>query len=216
MKSMTNKMKWGLLTVLFFGLTLASCEPYPGEDDYVTDQLSAFTAYDPAANFSKYSTYSLGETLAVVNDNDTVKVPWNRDSNTQALHDQIQANIEKYLGYSEDDLTPDIGVLVSVVERDNYIVSYNPWWWGYCDWYFWWPCGYYPYYPYPYPVIVGSYTVGTTNINMADLTNVGLLSNQQINILWTGIIRSLLTGTQTQTDFNNAIEDCFRQTKAFQ
>ncbi len=220
---MKSKLKWGILAILFSGIYFSSCESYPGEDDYVTEQLVSFTSYDTSVQFKgsgqKFSTYSLGDYIAYIqnkNDGsgkiDTVKVSWDYDENTRALKSQLQKNMNDYLKYTENNTNPDLGIPVSVAKIDNYVVGYNPWWWGGCDWYSWWPCPYYPYYPYSYPVIVGSYTVGTTTINMVDLTN--KTSNQK-NLVWTGVIRGLMTGTQSQADFNSAINDCFNQTLAF-
>lgn len=218
---MKRLFKFGFLSVVFSGLLFSACESYPGEDDYVTDQLAAFTAYDTSVKFKgtgkEFSSYSLGEGVVYINDNDTTFISWDNTGYPmlQNLKTQVQSEMTKYLGYTEETSGPvDMGISISIVKRDNYVVDYNPWWWD-CGWYsyWWWDCGWYPYYPYPYPVVVGSYTTGTTFINMIDLTD---NSSTQKKVVWTGVVRSLMTGTQTAADFNNAIDDCFKQTLAFQ
>jgi hypothetical protein len=218
-KCMKNKFKIGLTTILLSGLFFTACETYPDEDAYVYEQLASVTAYDTSVQFKgtgkRFNTYAIGENVIYVGDNDTTLIPKN-DPRVASFVSKIETKMEKYLGYQEitNGITnPDMGISITVLKLDNYIIDYyNPYWWD-CGYYYfyWWDCGYYPYYPYYYPTIVGSYTTGTVFVNMIDLTS----GSDKKDVVWSGVIRSLLTGTETDADVDSALEDCFSQTKAF-
>ncbi len=216
---MKNKFKIGLISILLSGLFFTSCETYPGEDDYVIEQLASITAYDATVPFKgagkRFSTYAIGENVVYVRDNDTVLVP-KTDPSVASFVSKIQNKMGQYLGYREitdGTTTPDMGIVITVLKTEDYVVDYyDPYWWdcGYY-YYYWWDCDYYPYYPYSYPTVVGSYSSGTAFINMIDMTG----GSNKKEVVWVGIIRSLLTGTQTDADLEQAVDDCFKQTKSF-
>lgn len=216
---MIHKFKIGLLSILFSGLFLTACAEYPDEDAYVYEQLASITAYDTSVKFKgtgrDFNTYAIGENVIYVGDNDTTLIPKD-DPKVASFISKIENKMKKYLNYQEitDRTTiPDLGIVVTVLKTDNYIVDYyNPYWWD-CGYYYfyWWDCGYYPYYPYYYPAVVGSYTTGTAFVNMIDMT----AGSDKKEVVWSGIIRSLLTGAETDADVDSALDDCFAQTKAF-
>lgn len=216
---MKKKFKFGLLSILFAGFCFTACDYYPGEDDYVTEQLASITAYDTSIQFkgqgAKFSNYALSPNVVYINDEDTIPYPIT-DSKVSSLVSKVENKMQKYLGYTQitDGTQPQLLVTITVLNTDNYIVDYyDPYWWD-CDYYdyYWWDCGYYPYYPYYYPTVVGYYSTGTVFITMADLTG----DSDKKEVVWSGAIRSLLTGTQTDADLDQAIDDCFKQTKSFQ
>jgi hypothetical protein len=216
---MKNKVKIGLLSILLSGLFFTACETYPDEDAYVYEQLASITAYDTSVQFKgtgkRFNTYAIGENVIYVKDNDTILIS-KEDPSVAPFVSKIEEKMEKYLGYQEitNRLSiPDMGIVITVLKLDNYIIDYyNPYWWD-CGYYYfyWWDCGYYPYYPYYYPTVVGSYTTGTAFVDMIDMTG----SADKKEVVWTGVIRSLLTGTETDADIDKALDDCFAQTKAF-
>ncbi len=210
---MKSKFKIGLLSVLFFGLTFTACESYPDYDDYVDEQLISVSAYSNNANFSQYSTYSISDTVAIVNNGDITKVlvTDTKYPYIQKYANQVKKNMEE-AGYTYKAVNPDLGVMLSLVKSTNTYVSYPWWWWEYCYW-FYWSCGYYPFYPYPYPVVVGGYSVGVLAMDVFDVKS---KADSKVSAVWTGVVRGLYTGNHSDSEIESAIDQCFEQTVPFQ
>ncbi len=208
---MNIKIRFGLYT-LFLVLFFTSCETYPDYDDYVTEQLVTITGYDESANFEDYNTFSVYDSIVIINDKSVLKVKVSSRPELQKLFNDVKSNVAD-LGYTyQEGNNADLGVIITLMETTTVVVS-NPWWWyGYCYWYFW-DCGYYPYYPYPYPVVVGEYSTGTVTMDMFDLKR---QSGTMQPVVWTGVVRGLVTGDHTDTEISSAISECFLQTIPFQ
>ncbi len=207
---MNIKIKFGLYT-LFLVLFFAACEAYPDYDDYVTEQLVTITGYDESANFNNYSTFSVYDSIVIINNKSVMKVKASSRPELQKLYDDVKNNVAD-LGYTyQEGNNADLGVIVTLMETTTVVVSYPWWWYNYCYWYFW-DCGYYPYYPYPYPVVVGEYNAGTVTMDMFDLKR---QSGTMKPALWTGVVRGLVTGDHTDAEISSAISECFSQTIPF-
>ncbi len=209
---MRKRIKTGLFAALFFGVTFTACESYPGYDDYVDEQFVSVSNYDQTKDFTGYKTFSIADTVAIVDNGTTTKVVLTNPQypQLQKFANEVKENLTD-AGFSYQGVNPDLGVMLSLVKNTNVTVSYPWWWWEYCSW-FYWDCGYYPYYPYPYPVVVGGYTVGVLAIDMFDRKN---QKDNKINAVWTGVVRGLYTGTHTDAQISDAIDQCFSQTPQF-
>ncbi len=147
---------------------------------YITD-------HDSTVDFSSYKTYSISDSVAVIDGNQSTKQLDEADA-------AYITAVKKYMdgmGYTQVTKNdhPDLGVDVShIINTSTGVVSY-PDYWGYYDYYydpFYWGYGGYDYYvPYAYDV----YTVreGALSIDLLDLKNAA--STNKINLVWTGVIR---------------------------
>ncbi len=209
---MKSRINIGILSVLFSVFFMTSCENYPGYDDYVDEQLVTVSSYNAKTNFTQYKTFSIADTVALV-DNGTVTKVAITDPKYPALQkyaEKVKSNLTE-AGFTYALLNPDLGVNLSLVKTTNTYVSYPWWWWEYCYWDYW-GCGYYPFYPYPYPVVVGGYSVGVLAMDMFDLKNI---TDNKVPAIWTGIVRGLYTGTHTDQEISAAIDQCFDQSAPF-
>ena len=147
---------------------------------YITD-------HDSTANFNNYKTYSISDSVAVINNG----------KSTRELTGVDQAYItavEKYMdqnGYTmvtkKDN--PDLGVDVSrIYNTTTGVISYGDYWGdygGYWDPYYWGYPGYGYYIPYAYSVY--QIQEGALSIDLLDLKNAS--AQNKINVIWTGLIR---------------------------
>ncbi len=147
---------------------------------YITD-------HDSSVNFSNYSTYSISDSVAVINNGSS-------SHESTAVGDAYIAAVKKYMsnaGYtlvSKND-NPDLGVDVThIINTSTGVISYRDYWdnySGYWDPYYWGYPDYGYYIPYAYSV----YKVkeGALSIDILDLKNAA--KNNNINVIWTGLIR---------------------------
>lgn len=209
---MKNIIRTGLLSILSV-LSFTACESYPGYDDYTTEQLVTISSYNTSANFNNYKTFNVYDSIIIINNNEVSKVRASSSSELQQLYNNVKNNLAEINGYTfQDSKNTDMGVFITLVKTTTIEISYPYWWNEYCYWYYW-DCGYYPYYPYSYPVVVGGYTTGTIIMDMFDLKE---QHGSKKTALWTGAVRGLMTGEHTDTEINNAIQECFEQTVPFQ
>jgi len=182
MKMMRSALFTGLLGVVV--LSGCSKDPLKGltQDEtriYITD-------HDSSVNFSTYKTYSISDSVAVINDNQSTKKRTDIDSAyITAVKKYMQQN-----GYVQVDKSqnPDIGVDVSRIYSTTGIINYydySDYYGGYYDPYYWGYGGYGYYMPYSYDVY--QITEGAIAVDMLDLKNAE--SHQKINFIWTGLIR---------------------------
>ena len=207
-----------LLFLSFIGLFaqfLVSC--YPGGADNVEEMDVAITNYDKNADFTKYTTFSLPDTIVYfVAKGETP----NHEFDAQIL--QLVKDNFTQLGYSyieptsEEDQQPSFIVTVSAFSNVNYYYGsdywYNYWgWYPGWNWYGWdWPY-FRPYYPWG-PVNVFSYRSGSIVIDMLDPSNVNESSNQ-VPVLWSGIADGIIAGSASsiQQRAEKQINQCFAQ-----
>lgn len=198
--TMHMKTKIGLL-LLGIGLIFSlSCTKYPPSSDRLLEDLVVVTQYDTKVDFDNYKTYSISPTITKISDNDTTQIT---GSDATAIINRIAQNMENRgfvkAGTGEK---PDFGIQVLYFEN-TYVYTYYYDWWGY------YPYWYY-YYPY-YPVYYSSYTSGLADIQLVDLKypNTG---NNSLSMRWNGYIRGLLTGSHSQSDILNSVDQAFTQT----
>ena len=145
------------------------------------------TNYDQAANFGSYRTYSISDSVAVINNGQASK--------QQTTTDIVYVNAVKAemnaRGYRQvtANASPDLAVNVNrIYNTSTGVIRYN----NYYDYYgsywdpFYYGFGGYGYYsPYSY----ATYTIreGAMSIDLLDLKNAK--TNNRITVVWTGLIR---------------------------
>lgn len=166
---------------------LNSCTKDPVAN--LTDEESRIyiTDHDSTTNFSNFKTYSISDSVAVIQDGKTEM----ELSDVDAAY--ISA-VKKYMnqaGYTlvSKDENPDFGVDVShIIQTSTGVISYGDYWGnygGYWDPYYWGYPGYGYYIPYAYSVY--QIRQGALAVDILDLKNAE--ANKNINIIWTGLIR---------------------------
>jgi hypothetical protein len=200
------KTKLGFL-ILGLGLVFTlSCSKYPPSSDRLLEDLAIVTQYDTKVNFNDYKTYSITNSITKITDKDTATMT---GPDATAVLSEIAKNMEER-GFTKPTGTdkPDLGINVVYFENTK-IYAYYP------DYYYWgypyYDYGYY--YPY-YPVYYTSYTAGTCDIDLIDLKNVA--PNNSLYLRWSAFIRGLLTGTHTDAEILNSIDQAFTQTPQLQ
>jgi hypothetical protein len=170
------------LSVIFVGCAKQPLDNISAEESriYITD-------HDSTVNFTNYKTYSISDSVAVIDNN----------KSTQQLNDVDSAYIlavKKYMQQAGYQLVtrkqnPDLGVNVNhIISTTTGVISYGDYWndyGGYWDPYYWGYPGYGYYVPYAY----STYQIreGAVSIDFLDLKNAS--ADKKINVIWTGLIR---------------------------
>lgn len=180
---------------LYFGYVLigvaifSSCAKDPLKNLSDADSRIYITNYDSTTNFNTFKTYSISDSVAVVN-NGVFKKAF-ADEAEAAIIQAVKDNMEQrgFLLVNKDN-APDIAVNVTrIVSIQTGIISY-PSYWGYYnnywDPYYWGYGGYDYYFPYS-SYAVYQISEGALSIDMIDLKDAG--SNKTIKGVWNGLIR---------------------------
>jgi hypothetical protein len=170
------------LSVIFVGCAKQPLDNISAEESriYIID-------HDSTVNFTNYKTYSISDSVAVIDNN----------KSTQQLNDVDSAYIlavKKYMQQAGYQLVtrkqnPDLGVNVNhIISTTTGVISYGDYWndyGGYWDPYYWGYPGYGYYVPYAY----STYQIreGAVSIDFLDLKNAS--ADKKINVIWTGLIR---------------------------
>jgi hypothetical protein len=174
----------GLVT---FSAFLISCTKDPVNNLTADESRIYITDHDSTVNFSNYNTYSISDSVAVIDNGNSSRELTDVDAA------YINA-VKKYMdaaGYqlvSKDD-NPDLGVDVNhIINTSTGVISYGDYWndySGYWDPYYWGYPDYGYYIPYAYSV----YQVkeGAISVDLLDLKNAP--AHDKINVIWTGLIR---------------------------
>lgn len=203
------KMRTGslLLLLALSGLFMTAC------NKQVTDKLNSeesriyITDYDSTKSFASYKTYSISDSVTLIQDNQSAKQMTASDA---AYVDAVK----KYMsaqGYTLVDRSanPDLGVNVSrVYNTTTGIISYPDYYGGYGSYYdpYYWGYGGYGYYT-PYSYGTYSITEGAVSIDILDLKNAA--TSNQIEVVWTGLIRG--QGLTTAASADSQIKALFDQ-----
>ncbi len=139
-------------------------------------------------NFSDYTTFSLADSVAVINNNqleERVRTDFDA-AFIDGIAAEMQARGFTRVGHGD---SPDLGITVSRIYNDyTGIIDYSNYWGGYSgywDPYYWG----YPGYDYYFPPLYGTYTVteGAVTIDMFDLKNAA--GTNQLRLMWSGLVR---------------------------
>ncbi|HEY0679098.1 MAG TPA: DUF4136 domain-containing protein [Chitinophagaceae bacterium] len=183
-------MKKQILTVAAFVMlaVLTGCVRDPLKDMSEEESRIYITNYDTAISYSNYSTFSIADSVAVIQNNQL------RSRERTQYDVQFVAAVTAALqqrGFTKVDNTqnPDLGVTISriintatgVVSYTDYGGYYNNYW----DPYYWGAPGY----GYYFPTYYGVYQVSESaiGIDIFDLKNKA--QNNVIRSVWSGLIR---------------------------
>ncbi len=182
MKMTGGKLIAGLLGVTVF---ISSCSKNPLNHLTTQETQIYITDHDSTANFSSYKTYSISDSVAVINNDQSYM-------DLTASDSAYIVAVKKYMqqdGYVlvNKNQNPDIGVDVNRIYNTTGVISYNDYYGYYGS--FWDPYWGYDGYGFgvPYAYEVYQITEGAMSVDMLDLKNAA--ANKKINLLWTGLIR---------------------------
>ncbi len=207
-------------TLAIFALfTATSCQLDPDMGE-LSDEYLVYTNYDPAADFSKYTTVFVPDSILLIQGKQTTTPQYWKDANAQQILNTFKSELQGR-GYTitNDKDAATLGVQVSYIQNITYFIDYiDPyWWWDYYPYYwdptYWGDWGYW-YYPYP---VVYTYATGSLLADMVDLTATPG-PNNKLPILWNTYITGLLSGS---ADFDtslavSAVQQAFTQSPYIQ
>lgn len=186
MKINTNLI-WGSAIAMI--AAFSSCTKDPLKNLSTDDSRIYITNYDSTVSFSSFKTYSISDSVAVLNNGESQKRIANEAEAAIILG--IKNNMQQR-GYQlvDKSSSPDLGINVTkIISTQTGLVSY-PSYWGYYNSYwdpYYWGYGGYDYY-FPY----SSYAIyqvreGALSIDMVDLKDAS--SSKTIKGVWNGLIR---------------------------
>lgn len=167
---------------------LSSCTKDPLKDMTEEESRIYITNHDSTANFNSYKTYSIVDSVLLVDNNRYA------GKEATAWDQQVISAVQSALnarGFVRVDRSqnPDLGVNVSrVYNTTTDVVDYGYYWdnyGGYNDPYYWGYSGYGYYFPDSYGVYQS--TEGALSIDMLDLKNAS--TNGKIRGVWNGLVR---------------------------
>lgn len=206
-------MKRILVLFSLSGLLLSGC--YPG--DYGEGDLGDYdlviTNYNEDFNFATVQTYSMPDSIVKIGSIDLDDSNSGPETVDPLYADQILAEVRNQMnsrGWTEVDETadPDVILLTSTMTTENVYYYYDPYYWG---WYYpyygygWYYPGYYPSTSYT------SFTSGSFLMQMSYPDGINI--NDQIPILWTGLVNGVAEGSNGEivARINKAIGTAFDQ-----
>jgi hypothetical protein len=195
--------------------TLSSCAWYPNDTELLQESDVVLTMYDVNTNFGDYHTFSIVDSIGVIQDNDTTVKRVSNDTTTAVL-DRISQNMIQF-GYTKVDkaANPDFAINVVVIKTLNVAGNFYPgYWWGFPGyfppdywfngWYGWWY-----YYPW-YPVYYYTYYTGTMVLDMVDAKNPEPVT-KKLKIVFNTYIRGILDGRHNLDQVLKDIDQAFIQ-----
>jgi len=170
-------------------LLFDSCKKDPLNNLTNEESRIYITNYDTTANFASYTTFSITDSVTLVQDNQFAGRSYDAfDVNTiNAMSQQMSQRGYKLVSNTAN---PDLAINISRVYTSSTVLfSYSDYWdyyGSYYDPYYWGYAGYGYYDPYA----VGAYTVnaGGLEIDVLDLKNAKANGNKLVGI-WTGLAR---------------------------
>ena len=202
---MTNMKSTITMMALGVGLLLASCRKSAIDQLNADESRIYVTNYDSTANFANYNTYSIADSVVVINGNSAGKQLNATDrAFIEAFKNAMQAKGFTLVNKSN---SPDLGLQVSrIIQTSTGYISY-PDYYGYWDPYYWG----YPGYGYgnPYWNGVASYQIkeGMLSVDAVDLKNTG--TGNKLKVVWNGLIRG--SGIFDATTANSQVQQLFSQ-----
>ena len=179
-----------LVMVAILGIALLnSCRKDPLNHLTNDESRIYITNYDTTVSFSSYATFSIADSVIVIQDNQLAGHSVTAFDSTVI---RLVANAMTQAGYKQvpKTATPDLAINISrVYNTSTAIFDYSDYWdyyGSYWDPYYWGYPGY-GYYD-PYAVGVYSITSGALEIDLLDLKNAPSEGNK-IRVIWTGMAR---------------------------
>ncbi|HTI12913.1 MAG TPA: DUF4136 domain-containing protein [Puia sp.] len=184
-----SKITWLSGGALLAILSFSSCKKDPLNNLSNDESRIYVTNYDTTANFSSYKTFSIADSVDVIQDNQLLgKELGSFDTAVISTISQLM----QQRGYQlvSRETSPDLAFNISkVISTSTGIFSYPDYWdfyGSYYDPYYWG----YPGYGYYSPYAVGVYTIqtGGLEIDLLDLKNAATHGNK-LTAIWTGLAR---------------------------
>jgi hypothetical protein len=179
--------RWALLIVTTVGV-LSSCTKDPLKNLSEDESRIYITNRDSTINFSSYKTYSIADSVLVI---DNGRVAGKQANAWDAQMISAIQNAMNARGFVKVARTqnPDLGINVSrVFNTSTNLVNLSDYWNSYGGYYdpYYWGYGGYDYY---YPPVYGYYqsTEAAFSVDILDLKNAS--SAQTIKVIWNGLIR---------------------------
>jgi hypothetical protein len=170
-------------------LLLGSCKKDPLNNLTNEESRIYITNYDTVANFSAYATFSITDSVAVIQDNQFAGHSYDA-YDVNIINAMTQQMTQRGYQLVSKSANPDLAINISrVLSSSTVLFSYADYWDYYGDFYdpYYWG---YPGYGYYDPYAVGAYTVnsGGLEIDLLDLKNAAANGNKLVG-LWTGLAR---------------------------
>mgnify|MGYP003576300900 CR=1 FL=1 len=196
--------------VVIFAALSWGCQTEPDSAELI-DQMVVSTNYDPAADFTTYTTYAIPrDTIGLVsNAQDDTIITSPQNTYPRRVLSIINSNMESR-GYTRVDReeNPDIGVNVMVVQDFNVfqeLVYPN---YGYPGSYYSGYYGYGSYYSYPY-VNTYAYNTGVLIIEFVDLKN--KTPDNKVKVVWDAYLGDVYSTVDLDAQTEDAINQAFIQ-----
>lgn len=196
-----------LLVAVF---AFAACEKDP-DMGKVDSQYLVYTNYDKQADFNKFSTYYLPDSILIIGN--SAKPEYWKGAEAADILNAYSQNLEAR-GFmpAADKESADLGVQVSYVMSTYYFTDYGQpeWWWGYPGY---WGSGYWGdwngwYYPY---AVNYSYSTNSFITELLDLT-VAEGAGKKLPVVWTSYMSGLAySSSVNKTLAVNGVNQAFKQ-----
>jgi hypothetical protein len=181
------KSKFAILTSAVLMFAFASCSKEPLANLTEEESRIYITNYDASANFSSYRTFTISDSVAVINNGQSSKQSTAVDrAFINAVKQQMQA---RGFVQVESKSNPDLAVNISrIYNTSTGIIRYG----DYYDFYgnawdpFFYGYGGYGYFS-PYNFATYSIREGALSVDLLDLKNAQ--TNNRINVVFSGLIR---------------------------
>ena len=197
-----------LFTMGCLGFLASGCVKDPIKNINQDESRLYITHRDSTTQFSSFSTFSVADSVAVIENNQLSEKSVN-SFDQQLISTMVSMMRQRGYTLVDKNSDPDIVINISRVYNDysgliNYADYYGSYY-GYYDPYYWGYAGY----DYYFPPIYGTYAIrdGGINIDMFDAKDAA--STNQLRLIWNGLIRG--SGTFSQTNIENNIAALFGQ-----
>lgn len=195
------------VSILALGTMFTSCSKDPLANLTTEESRIYITNHDSTKNFKSFHTFSISDSVAVINDGQVSK---QLNETDQAFINAVKSEMQAS-GYTlvSKSATPDLGINITrIYNTSTGIVSYR----NYYDYYgsYWnpydWGYGGYGYYS-PYSYATYSVREGAMSVDMFNLRDAA--TNSKIEVIWTGLIRG--SGIFTAATASDQVKMLFNQ-----
>ncbi|MBB1284030.1 DUF4136 domain-containing protein [Flavisolibacter sp. BT320] len=204
---MMKRTGWALMTAMTL-LAFSSCTKDPMRNLTAEESRIYITNRDNNANFNGYKTYSIPDSVYIIDNNNMVGGQASA-ADLDALA-AVRGAMESrgYVRVNRNQ-SPDLGINVSrLYNTSTNLVDLGNYWGGYGGFYdpFYWGYGGYGYgYPPAYAFVES--TEAMLSVDLLDLKNAA--TNNRINVVWNGLIRG--SGIFTSTALTTGVQALFEQ-----
>lgn len=200
------------ITVCSLCTVIFSCTKEPLNNLTQEESRIYITNSDSTTNFTGYKTYSISDSVVVLDNGKSYK---DLNPADQAYIDAVNKYMQQRgYGLVNKSDNPDIGIDVNrIYNTSTGYYSYTDYWdyyGGYWDPYYWGYGGYGYYVPTSYGIY--QITEGAMSIDMLDLKNAE--SKGKIDIIWNGLIRG--EGTFSASNADGIVKALFDQSTYLQ